>query len=103
MIDDGKTGGLNYIPPTGWIAGEYTFKVELYDGDNILQDTLSHSLVVTSAKVTKVVSLWTLGGVIGIVTVLIIVLLTIIVYRRQDMLTNPVKIIRNIKYIKKDE
>jgi len=94
MMDDGKTGELNYMPSAGWMAGEYTFKVELYDGDNILQDTLSHSLVVTREATTKVVSLWTLGAVIGIMTILIIVLLIIIVYCRREMLRNPVRIIR---------
>ena len=97
-INNGKNGELNYIPSAGWIAGEYTFQVELYDGEDILQETLSHSLVVTPEAVTKVVSLWTLGTVIGIITILIIVMMTVIVYRRRDMLRNKPKIIRYVKY-----
>jgi hypothetical protein len=86
LRDDGKTGELNYIPSAGWMAGEYTFRVELYNGEDILQDTLSHSLVVSSEAVIKVVSWWTLGAVIGIASILIIALLAVIVYRRRDML-----------------
>jgi hypothetical protein len=86
LIDDGKTGELNYIPSAGWMAGEYTFWVELYNGENVLQATLSHSLVVTPKAVAKVVSWWTLGAVIGIATILIMVLLAVIVYHRRDML-----------------
>jgi hypothetical protein len=100
LMDDGKTGELNYIPSAGWIAGEYTFQVELYDDDNILQDTLSHSLVVTPEAIIKVVSLWKLGAAIGITIILNIVLLAVIVYRRRDMLKNKVKIIRYIKILR---
>jgi hypothetical protein len=99
LMEDGKTGELNYIPSAGWKAGEYTFQVELYNGEDILQDTLSHSLVITPEAVSKVVSWWTLGAVIGITIILIIVLLTVIVYRRRDMLTHKIKIIRYVKYL----
>jgi hypothetical protein len=100
LMADGKTGELNYIPSAGWMAGEYTFQVELYDGDNILQDILLHNLVVTPEAVIKVVSLWKLGAVIGIATFLIIILLSIIVYRRRDMLKNRIRIIRYIKILR---
>jgi hypothetical protein len=86
LQDDGKTGVLNYVPPAGWEAGEYFFQATLSDGENVVQDSLLHSLVVTSDAVTKVVSWWTLGAVVGTAAVMIIVLLTIIVYRRRDML-----------------
>ena len=100
LIDDGKTGELNYVPSAGWMAGEYTFQVELYDGENILQDTLSHSLVVTPEAVIKVVSWWPLGAIIGIAIILISVLLAVIVYFRRDMLRNRVKIIRYIEILR---
>jgi hypothetical protein len=99
LIDDGKNGELNYIPSAGWMAGEYTFQVELYDGEDILQDSLSHILVVSSGAVTKVVSWWKLAAVIGIAIFLIIILLAVIVYRRRDMLRNTVKVIRYIKIL----
>jgi hypothetical protein len=86
LSEDGTTGEFNYIPTAGWMSGEYTFQAELYDGVNLVQGTLSHRLVVTPETITKVVSWWTLGAVIGIATLLMIVLISVIVYRRRDML-----------------
>jgi len=86
FTEDGTTGEFNYIPAAGWMSGEYTFQAELYDGENLIQETLSHSLLVSPEAVTKVVSWWTLGAVIGIATLLIIVLLVVVIYRRRDML-----------------
>ena len=86
LTEDGKTGVFSYIPTAGWMAGEYTFQAELYEGENFIQGTLLHSLVVTPEAITKVISWWTLGAVIGIATIFIFVLLTVIVYRRREML-----------------
>jgi hypothetical protein len=86
LKEDGKTGELNYKPAAGWEAGEYVFQAELYDGENLTQKSLLHNLLVTPEATIKVVSWWTLGAVIGIATILIIVLLAMIVYRRRDML-----------------
>jgi hypothetical protein len=84
--EDGTIGELNYVPAAGWMTGEYTFQVELYNGEDLVQSTSGHSLVVSPEALTRVVSWWTLGVVIGIASVLIIVLLAVIVYRRRDML-----------------
>jgi len=86
LTEDGTTGEFDYIPAAGWMSGEYTFQAELYDGENLIQETLLHSLLVTPEAITKVVSWWTLGAVIGIATLLIVVLISVIVYRRRDML-----------------
>jgi hypothetical protein len=84
--DDGLTGELNYVPTGGWKPGEYLLQAELFDGENLVQQSLLHSLSVIQEAETKVVSWWTLAAVIGIATVLIVVLLAVVVYRRRDML-----------------
>jgi len=86
LKEDGRSGELRYIPSAGWEAGEYVFQAQLYDGENLIQESLLHNLLVTPEAATKVFSWWTLGAVIGIATVLMIVLLVMIVYRRRDML-----------------
>jgi hypothetical protein len=86
FTEDGMIGELNYVPATEWVTGEYIFQAELYKGEDLVQSTTGHSLVVTPEALTRVVSWWTLGVVIGIASVLIIVLLAVIVYRRRDML-----------------
>ncbi len=86
LREDGKSGELSYIPSAGWEAGEYVFRAELYNGENLVQQSLLHNLLVTPEAATEVFSWWTLGAVIGVATVLIIVMLAMIVYRRRDML-----------------
>jgi hypothetical protein len=94
LTDDGKTGEFDYAPSAGWKAGEYTFKLELYDGDDILQDTVSHSLVVTPEMVTKMVSLWQLSTIIGIAITLVIVVVAIVLYCKRDKFKYRIKPIR---------
>jgi hypothetical protein len=84
--EDGITGELNYTPTGGWKTGEYTFQAGLYNGEELIQESLLHDFNVTSEATGKVFSWWTLGAVIGIASVLIAVLLAMIVYRRRDML-----------------
>jgi hypothetical protein len=96
LTDDGKSGEFNYVPSAGWEAGEYTFELGLYDGDNSIQDTLLHSLVVTPEMVTEAVSLWRLGAIIGIAITLIIVVLVVVLYCKRDMLRNRIVAIRYI-------
>jgi hypothetical protein len=79
VADDGKAGAFEYVPAEGWTVGEYTFKAELYDGESLVQDTPQYRLLVTPEAVTKVVSWWTLGFVIGVAAVLSAALLAVVV------------------------
>ncbi len=92
LQEDGKTGKLSYIPSTGWAAGEYAFRAELHDGENVLQTISSENLTVTPEALTSVFSWWTLGAVIGITSILIVVLIAFILYFRRDMLRPKKKI-----------
>ncbi len=83
---DGKTGQLNYIPSTGWEIGEYSFRVELYNGEIFVQDTPLEKVIVTPESITKNVSWWTLGAVIGVAMILIIAFLAVMIYRKRDIL-----------------
>jgi hypothetical protein len=83
---DDKTGELDYIPTAGWQIGEYTFRAELYQGENLTQDTSSQHLTVTSESTTAVVSWKTMGIIIGSVLVLGVIILTLVLYFRRDML-----------------
>jgi hypothetical protein len=100
LAEDGKTGEFTYVPSAGWEAGEYIFQLELYDGGNILKDTLSHSLFVTPEMVTQSFSLWQLGAIIGITIILIIIVLAIILYCKRDMLRNRTKFVRYINILR---
>jgi hypothetical protein len=84
--EDGISGVLSYIPAKGWKAGEYTFQAKLYDGENVVQESQSHALIVVPEEITKAVSWWTLGAIIGIASVLMVALLGIVIYQRRDML-----------------
>jgi hypothetical protein len=84
--DDGRTGEFSYVPSSGWKTGEYLFKATLYDGENIVQESLLHNLLVPPQAITKVVSWWTLGVVIGSASILIVAVLAVIIHRRRDML-----------------
>jgi hypothetical protein len=86
LQDDGGAGSLNYVPAVGWEAGEYIFQVELHNGENLVQGTLSHTLTVTQKEITTVFRWWTLGAIIGVATILIIALLVMVIYHRRDML-----------------
>jgi hypothetical protein len=86
LQEDGKTGEFSYIPSAGWVAGEYSFQVDLFDGEDTLQGTLSQNLTITSEELIKVFNWWTLGAVIGIAMIMIVVLITVIIFRRRDML-----------------
>ncbi len=83
---DGKTGQLNYIPSAGWEIGEYSFRVELYDREIFVQDTPLEKVIVTPESITKNVSWWTLGAVIGVAMILIIAFLAVMIYRKRDIL-----------------
>jgi hypothetical protein len=86
LQDDGRTGQLYYVPSAGWKIGEYSFRAELYEGENLIQDTPLEKMTVTPESVTKIISWWTLGAVIGVAMILIIAFLCVVIYRRRDML-----------------
>ncbi len=82
---DGKTGELDYIPPAGWQIGEYTFRAELYQGENLIQGTSFQHLTVTSESTTVVI--WkALGIVIGAVLALSTIIMILVLHFRRDML-----------------
>jgi hypothetical protein len=83
---DGRAGEFSYIPSVGWMAGNYTFKAELYDGENLVQETSSPRLVVTPEVITKTISWWILGAVIGVALCLISIVVALVIYHRRDML-----------------
>jgi hypothetical protein len=83
---DTQIGELSYIPSEEWMAGEYSFKAELYDGDGFAQEVSSSPLVVAPGAVTKVFSWWILIVVIGAAMSLVIIVIALVVYRRRDML-----------------
>jgi hypothetical protein len=83
---DGKTGDFNYIPLPGWRTGEYTFYAELYKGDSLIQKSQQQKMMVTPEAITKIASWWTLSTVIGVASILILILVGVIIYRKRDML-----------------
>jgi hypothetical protein len=83
---DGKTGELSYVPSVGWELGQYTFRAELYQGENLIQDTPLQHLTVTPAGTTAVVSWKTLGIIIGAALAVGAIILTLVLYYRRDML-----------------
>jgi hypothetical protein len=83
---NGKTGELSYIPLPGWRTGEYTFHAELYKGESLVQESQQQKMIVTPESITKITSWWTLGAVIGVASLLILVLIGVIIYRKRDML-----------------
>jgi hypothetical protein len=86
ISSDGKTGEFNYIPLPGWRAGEYTFYAELYKGNSLVQKSQQQNMIVTPEAITKIASWWTLGTVIGVASILILILVGVIIYRKRDML-----------------
>jgi VCBS repeat-containing protein len=85
--DDGKTGKLDYIPSRGWQAGEYTFLAQLQEGTNIIYSQELTKLHVNPEAVTQIASWWTLGAVIGVATILIMMVIAVIIYRKREMLS----------------
>jgi hypothetical protein len=85
LQEDGKTGELSYVPFRGWEPGQYTFRAELYQGDNLVQDMLSPQGITPEAA-TRTVSLWLLGAVIGGAVFVIAIVIACVLYRRRDML-----------------
>jgi hypothetical protein len=83
---DGKTGVLDYIPPTGWEIGEYTFRAELYQNEILVEDTSFEHLTVTSESTTAVVAWKTMGIIISCVVVIGVVILTLVLYFKRSIL-----------------
>ena len=86
MHADGLTGEFSYIPGSGWESGEYTFRAELYDGEVLVQETELQKMTVNPESITMITGWWTLGAVIGVASILILVLIGVIIYRKRDML-----------------
>jgi VCBS repeat-containing protein len=91
LQEDGKTGAISYVPPTGWETGEYSFRAELYDGDSLVQDTPLRKLTVTPESTAAVVSWKTLGIIIGASLALGLVIVTLVLYFRRDMMRDYLK------------
>jgi hypothetical protein len=83
---DGRSGKLSYTPPEGWQPGEYAFRAELFNGEELIQDTPLRRLSVTPESAASVVSWKTLGIIIGSALVLGSLILTLVLYYRRDML-----------------
>ena len=83
---DGRTGSLGYIPSSGWTTGQYTLQAELNEGESSVQSTQPEQFIVTPEAITKVVSWKTLGIIIGATLLVIAAVVTLVVYRRRDML-----------------
>lgn len=86
MNSDGKTGVLSYVPAGGWSAGEYAFYLGLYDGETLVQESELQTMMVNPESITTIESWWTLGAVIGVASILILVLVGVVIYRKRDML-----------------
>jgi hypothetical protein len=86
LQSDGKTGELSYIPSAGWLIGNYSFQVELYEGESLVQEIPSPQLTVTPEAITRTVSWWILGATVGAATLAIAIVIALVVYRRRDML-----------------
>jgi hypothetical protein len=86
LQSDGKTGELNYIPTTGWLLGEYSFRVELYEGENLIQNVVSPQLIISPESRTTAVNLGILGGIIGGAIATIVIVIGFVMYRRRYML-----------------
>jgi hypothetical protein len=81
---DGQTGELDYIPSTGWQSGEYSFRAELYQGENLVQDTALPKLTVAPQSTNRIISWKTLGIVIGSTLALGIAIVMVVLYFRRD-------------------
>ena len=82
---DGITGVLDYAPQAGWEAGEYSFSVELYSGDELLQNSVQQ-MTVTPELGADVVSWKTMGIIIGIAFAIGLIIVGVVLYHRRDML-----------------
>jgi hypothetical protein len=83
---DGRTGNLSYIPPGGWQSGEYAFRAELFNGEELIQDSPLRKLSLTPESAASVISWKTLGIIIGSALALGSIILTLVLYYRRDML-----------------
>lgn len=85
LQDDGVTGVLDYVPQAGWEAGQYSFSVELYSGDELLQNSVQQ-MTVTPELGADVVSWKTMGIIIGIAFAIGLIIVGVVLYHRRDML-----------------
>ena len=85
QLQDDGTGVLDFVPQDGWDAGEYSFSVELYSGDDLVQNTM-RQLSVSPALSADVVSWKTMGIIIGIAVGIGLIIVGIVLYYRRDML-----------------
>ena len=86
LQSDGKTNSLSYVPSRGWETGLYTFQLEMHNGEKLIQSTEQSQLTVTPESITKVVSWKTMGVVISSTVLLIVITVSLVLYRRRDML-----------------
>ncbi len=75
-----------YTPALGWQPGTYTFLAEFVTEGKTIRSAEQAQLTVAAASATKVVSWRILGIIIGATLAVTVVLVTVVVIRRRDML-----------------
>jgi hypothetical protein len=78
LKEDGQTGEFKYVPDTGWKNGQYTFRMELYHGDNLVQTAEFLPLIVESESSS--ISWMNLGAIIGCVFLAGVIALVVVLY-----------------------
>jgi len=80
---DVTTGELSYIPPVGWKTGEYTFQIELYENDSLVQESIFQHLSVKSESTTTMNSWRFLILIIEVALFLGATIMTLLLIRRR--------------------
>jgi hypothetical protein len=82
-------GRYSYIPTNGWRAGDYSFKLEIYEDDIEKQDTFLHDetdtkiFTIDRDIVEPYLDVWDFV-LYGAILILIIVIIFLLIYRKKD-------------------
>ena len=79
-------GSVSYVPPSGWNPGTYAFRAELRMEDGSIVKSSERTVPVTLEAAADVVSWWTLGMIIGGMLFMTLLIVLLVLRRRQDML-----------------
>jgi hypothetical protein len=86
-LNQPKSDDLEYTPALGWEAGLYTCLAELRTTTSRTRIAGPAQFMVAPESVTKVVSWKILGIIISVTLAVTLILVTIVIFRRRDMLS----------------